>query len=50
MIIILLFSIESVITDSIVIYKFYVLLLDGNEYDKLDNTRRIIIDKDLCVF
>lgn len=35
--------------NTVIAHKFYVLLFDGNEYDKLDKTRRIIIDKDLCV-
>lgn len=35
--------------DTVIAHNFYVLLLDGNEYDKLERTRKIIIDKDLCV-
>ena len=44
-----MFSDIQLFIDTVIDHKFYVLLLDGNEYDKLENTRRFIIDKDLCI-
>lgn len=35
--------------DTLIAHKFYVLLIDSNEYGKINKVRRVIVDKDLCI-
>jgi CRISPR type II-A-associated protein Csn2 len=35
---------------SVIGHEFKVILIDGREYDKLEQEKRVTIDKDLCEF
>lgn len=35
--------------NTVVVHKLYVLLIDGYAYDKLDNMRQVVLDRDLCL-
>ena len=35
--------------ETVVAHNFYVLLIDGKEYNRMKNEERIVIDSDLCV-